>query len=433
MGKERHEYIPSWVFKSNFFLGAGAGAFLNSFLAVYLSSIGFGGTEIGIMAAGGFASGYIGTIVWSIGGDKTLRFRRLFLTSFCGGTVLWTLFGLPNWIFPHTFWVIFFTAMCAAFFNSAQVGLLDSFVATVTEKSKSETYGKQKMWFPIGWGLWSLVVGGVIHEFGYPSMFWCYAILEGINIGVIMTYFPSKEELQGLIDDIALTEEKSSRKPRGSLWDIAKKTDFILYMLHLLLYASCNSVIDQFFLVYLSDYYNCTAIFMGATIWVMTISEAVVFYFSDSIIKWFTVKGSLIFSAFCFVFRAWANTMVDKDQVFWFLPLQLMHGFTYSLVWTCVVYYGVEYVPVRYRNTVIGVAKATYMFAGRGLGALVAGVIYKNYGPITLYRFASLVCLVWTLIYSGYFAFYDQSEDLKTLVTPPEETPLLPMRQPKDE
>jgi len=407
----KQKVIVPWVFKATYFLGSGAAAFLNSFLAVYLSIIGFSPNQIGWIGAGAFASGFVGTVFWSLCGDKTLRFRQLFLISYFCGTSLWVLFGLPESIFPHDFWLMFTVGLAAAFFNSSQLGLLDSITATITEKT-TQSYGQQKMWFALGWGLWTFLAGGVIHLLGYPSMFWCYAILEGINILIIQIEFPSRQQIKEKMEEIA-EEEDETMASQSSFLSVVMNADYLVFALHLFICACCNSVIDQFFLVYLQDVFNCSAIFLAAQVLTMTISEAVVFYFSDAIIEKFSLQNSFIFSSFCYVFRTWVNTIITENYILFFFPLQLLHGFTYALFWCCVIEFAVRKCPVAYRNTMIGISTGIYMFAGRGVGVLIAGYVYTNFGAFFMWREASIVAFIWTCLYSLYvMCFVKKTRDI---------------------
>ena len=79
------------------------------------------------------------------------------------------------------------------------------------------------------------------------------------------------------------------------------------------------------------------------------------------------------------------------------LIINLLHGLTFSLMWTAGVAYANQLAPPGLGATAQGVFAGTVMGLGSALGAFSGGIIYDAYGAVVAFQwagFASLMALI---------------------------------------
>ena len=84
------------------------------------------------------------------------------------------------------------------------------------------------------------------------------------------------------------------------------------------------------------------------------------------------------------------------------LPVQTLHSFGFALFWTAVVEHTKNISEQEILTSAIGVMKS-YLLLGRVISALLGGVLYQNYGGRILFRGASIMYAIFTLIMLLYY------------------------------
>jgi PPP family 3-phenylpropionic acid transporter len=86
--------------------------------------------------------------------------------------------------------------------------------------------------------------------------------------------------------------------------------------------------------------------------------------------------------------------MVDPRMA---LLVQLMHGLSFSLMWSAGVSFANEIAPPGMGASAQALFSATQFGLGSGLGALLGSQIYAAYGAVALFQAASAAALISTI------------------------------------
>jgi len=155
-------------------------------------------------------------------------------------------------------------------------------------------------------------------------------------------------------------------------------------------------VIDNYLFLYLNSM-HASNIIMGLSLTFAVISEVVVFYLVDRILLRFGVRRVLMTALGLYALRFYFMSLVMVPWVT--LPLQLMHGPTYALMWASGVAYAKQYAPEGMRATAQGLLASAYSGLGAVGGALVGGFLYEHLGAHMMYRWISVLLLAGLLLY----------------------------------
>jgi PPP family 3-phenylpropionic acid transporter len=136
---------------------------------------------------------------------------------------------------------------------------------------------------------------------------------------------------------------------------------------------------------------------MGTALTMATISELVVLYYSDRLLRRWGTRGLLVFALAVLSFRLVAYGLIHAPG--WVLVIQLLHGPTFAALWVAGVAYIAEIAPPGLRNTSQGLLSGIVIGLGSTLGALIGGALYERVGFSQMYLFAGAGMLVLTVLF----------------------------------
>ena len=101
----------------------------------------------------------------------------------------------------------------------------------------------------------------------------------------------------------------------------------------------------------------------------------------------------------CQVVRVFAYATMPN--VWWILPISLLHGPTFSAMWSASVAYASELAAPRgLVATAQGLLTAVIMGLGGVIGALVGGLVLERWGAVTLFSLAGIGALAGLLFFA---------------------------------
>ena len=131
--------------------------------------------------------------------------------------------------------------------------------------------------------------------------------------------------------------------------------------------------------------------------------------FSDMVIFPFTRKimtllggifPSILIGLFSFSIRFLCMSYIENSILI--LPVQTLHSFGFALFWAAVVEHTKNVSDQEILTSAIGVMNSSRLL-GRIISALLGGVLYQNYGGRMLFRGASIMYAICTLIMLLYY------------------------------
>ena len=360
--------------KAFYFVFFGAAACLIPFLALYYQSLGLSGREIGFLSGIVPLITMVGASIWSMISDATGKHRLLFLISLCG---VWLSVLLMTQ--AATFVQLIPVVMIYALFFSPIIPLTDNSVMAMLGEQSSE-YGRIRVWGAYGWGIAAVIIGVVVERYGLQ---WGFAGF--LSIWIFLLFIGSK---------LPMAVASAGGKFWQELQILLSDRSWFLFLLVALIEGMSLGIFLSFLFIYLEEI-GASRTIMGFTLLTATLSEIPIFLYSRKLLKRWNAPFLLALSLLFTVIRAFAY--VNMTAPWQVLIINLLHGLTFSLMWTAGVAYANQLAPPGLGATAQGVFAGTVMGLGSALGAFSGGIIYDAYGAVVAFQwagFASLMALI---------------------------------------
>ncbi len=362
--------------KIYYFFIYGAGAALVPYLVIYYQGLGLSGSQIGLLAGIPTLMSLFSTPVWGGLADATNKKRLLLgIAILLSMTMVGVLSATTVFL-----WLILVVTLYA--FSSAPIiPMMDSTVMELLGEQK-EHYGKLRLWGAVGWGLSAPVIGWLIKDQGIQWSFWGYLVQMAVVFVVVMNLPVGHASLGG----------RFWQGLRSLLQDMRWR----LFLLVVFVSGVGSAVLSNYLFLRMNDLGASTTL-MGLALTVATVSELPVFFYSGRLMKRWGARSLLVFSLFVYVLRALMLSVLPTAWMI--LPVQLLHGLTFSLTWAAGVSYARQIAPAGMGNTAQGLFSGTFFGLGGSVGALMGGILYQAVGSALMFRYVALVILAAALLF----------------------------------
>lgn len=291
------------------------------------------------------------------------------------------------------------------------VSLLDSFIMNVVTSSSDPTsFGIQRVFGSIGFGVFSFLSGFTADNFDHTSLskyspvFFLSAplFLIMIPIGCVLlnqtNWDIATNKNPDDTEDPMLDDESKVEKSQLELIGIAlKNTRNLFFFLSVLFAGILFSVYWSFIFLLMDEKMNATKTAMGLTSLIASLSEIMMFPFSGKIINFLGSPlpgielGILAFIArltlLSYIENAWAS-----------LPVQLLHSICFALMWASAIEYVQSASSKAIYTTMFGILVSIMFGVAAVIGNMVGGILYNEFGGQALFRGTAVFAAVWLLI-----------------------------------
>lgn len=345
-----------------YFLFYAAAASLSPFLALYYQSLGLDGRQIGVLASLPSIVMIFSIPLWTGYADAHHKHRLLFALATLGAIA--SVFAIKT---LHDYsWLILAVAVYAVFFSSI-MPFMDGAVTSILGEQKSQ-YGKIRLWGAVGWGLAAPLMGMLTELNGIQWIFWVYSVVMFVSL------------LVGLQIPLSLGH---AGEP---FWHGVRKLvgPRILHFLALTFVGGlCLSALSNFLFLHMETL-GASKTLMGFSLTTATLSELPMFFFADRFLRRWGAHGLLLFSMGVYALRSLLYSFVADPWIILFI--QLLHGATFSTMWTAAVSYASEIAPPGLNATAQGLVSVTMFGIGSAAGALLGGALYQDFGGAWMFR-----------------------------------------------
>ena len=320
MSADERPHTPLWTLKACQLLGAAAWACYGRFINVFWSDIGVTRAEIGALSLATMIASFIGQLFWSMVTDRLGEYKRVLIGTSLAGTLI-IFFNLVPAV-QVSFWWLGVVCVSSSFFLSTGGPIIDAMCLSVLQEQESEEqYGDQRLWCAVGWGGMSLVAGQLIDTFGIGFMFWGFASIQALYLGVCLFYMP-----------MAKREGQQNSEETVSLRQFLN-FDVVWFFANLIVYGLAMAVVESFLLVFLNeDFENTPKVLLGASTTMMCFFEVPVFKYIDQV--WAKNKDRLtsvlMACKLVLAFRCICYTLLPPNNPWLVLLIEPLHGFTFA-------------------------------------------------------------------------------------------------------
>ena len=353
------------------------------FATVFFLHSGVSASRLGLLRVVGLVGKTLAYPAWGMFADMIRDVRLALLASIVLSSASLVLFRSSYVL--STFGALFLVKLLRSLLNA--VWPLTEAMALKLIAGGKEGYGKQRLWCAISWGLASFVVGNCIDRFGVTAIF---ELTWGISLAtviLVMLFIPKPSA------DAALNHGK--KKVSGlSVKDLIQYSkDFISsgensqFYITMFVYGFVFSLSEVVLMIAMEKDFRASKTLQGLAITASTVIEVPVFYYSDSLLKSYSVSKMFLVAHSTMAFRLLAYSMVPLSAPWMIVVIQLCHGLCFSLMWVAAVSFASQRAPKGMEATAQTMLSNVWVL-GNGLGAAFWTNVYERAGS---FRFVFLV------------------------------------------
>lgn len=255
-------------------------------------------------------------------------------------------------------YLVIVTVFMSLFYNSIQP-ILDSLALKLSQDDARFSYGKLRIAGAAGWAFTGIITGQLIDHINTSVIFAVSAISMML---AFLFAFTIKNDRR------TVSQEQSFNNIR----DAFKSRTLIFLLFCVFLISAGASTIWYFYSIYMKEN-GASASLVGYGLSFQGLCELPLFYFSARIIARLGMKWTLLLTVFATVIRLALYGIIKNPYAA--IPIELLHGFSWSLFWVVCVEYVNILVDEKSRVTGQSLLYAAYYGAGTIAGNLWTGYL----------------------------------------------------------
>lgn len=309
---------------------------------------------------------------------------------------------------PDTlFYAVVINGVISSFFISGLICFVEgAVIKTVFTRKTPQSYGKQKVFAPIGIALGTFLSGLAIDHVKIPNMskyasaFFAYLPLSLLMIPFLYIVVKQADWNYGKKD----RQSPSKFHLLKQVFKYYKNVDNIVFMLFVLVNGVSAMIYNQYLFLFMFKTMHPPPpkTMMSLTTVVGMCSELLFYPLSSKIIK---MSGNPLrcvaigIGSFCL--RLISVSFCTKP---WhILPIQLLHGVGMSLGWAAMIDYTWSLFPKDITTTAIGLLVGVHIHIASIISNALGGYLFQLFGPVKLFRGMSAISGVGCLLMFLYF------------------------------
>jgi PPP family 3-phenylpropionic acid transporter len=372
-GIDRALFAP----KAFYFCFYAASASLIPYLTLYYRGLGLSGAHIGLLVGIAPVITWLAAPFWGAMADSTRRHRTILTATIIGTMAMIALLSQAN-----TLLSLLLVVTLYSFFAAPIMPLVDNSVMELLGERRA-LYGRQRLWGAIGWGVAAAVAGALVDRFGLGISFYAFLFFYLVLLAVTSRF------------------KVSAGTIGAPFWQglrvLSKNRPLMVFLASVLFAGVGSGIVHNYLFLYLADL-GASETLMGLSQTMATFSEIPVFFFSALLLRKVGARGLLLLALAAYVVRLQAYTLMPP--VWLVLPINLLHGLTFSALWVAGVSYANEVAPKELGATAQGLFTGMTMGLGTAGGALLGGTLYDTLGPAVMFRVAAFCVLAGLLFFA---------------------------------
>ena len=354
----------------------GIGTFF-PYAALYLSSIGLPGGQIGLLLAVVPLVSFLVQPLWGLISDVYKLHRRALVLGCFGVAVAMTGFGLTTDVRLLLVFAILHAVM------RGPIGILGTSLALeYLERESTRTgFGSIRLWGSIGFAAASFGIGAWFVE---GAVWWIIPVyaLTYATLGIVAMTLPNAE-VHGEV------------RWQEGLQLLRKERALAIFLLGTLLIGFTVGVVNNYLAVYL-DSIAAAGWIIGAALALSALFEVPLMAKVPAFLNRWGLRLVLVGGAAVLPVRWLLYALIDRPILV--LPTQILHSIAMMSLLVVGVYYVDQLLVARWRASGQALYTATLHGIGPSLGLFVAGFVYEQAGITLVWLVCALVGLCGTLI-----------------------------------
>ena len=310
--------------------------------------------------------------------------------------------------------------LLSSFFEGPIIG----FLATITMQKVSRnpfkcSFGRQRAFGAIGWGLSAFAAGYISDVLRFPNVspytpvFILYT--SGMTCFMVAAYFYFRDS------SALMTSTDDSTQSKGTAWKSLMKTmkmsSVIFFFVVVLLSGVSSGIYDGYLLVHLKDLDSSKTI-MGMSRTAANVTGTVFFFFSKKVMKLLGGEwNAMTVSSAVYSLRFLCFSLMDKP--IYVIPIQFSNCFAFSMSWAAFVQHTNNISDTETKTTLYGIVNSLHFGLGPLLANIVGGIFYQRYGSVALFQGCSILCgslMMAIIFYLSLNKFNQKRKDISAVV-----------------
>lgn len=355
--------------KAFYFTFYGAIALLVPFLTLYYQDQGLSGRQIGILTGLIPLVTLLSSGMWSALADATQKHKVVLFAAI--GAAWVAVYCVTH---AQTFYLLILSVIFYALCIAPIIPIVDNSVLARLGAEKHR-YGRVRVWGSFGFGIFATIAGFIFEQAGLAWIFTSSLIVFAAVIIIVWRMRIQPAPLGGSY--------------RMGLWQLMKNRAWILFLFVALAGGMSMSLFINFLFLYLETM-GASGNILGFSLTLATISEIPVFLTADRFLKRWNAQLLVAIALLVFVIRAFAY--VGMNAPWQVLPISLLHGLSFAVMWLAGVQYADDIAPAGLGATAQGIFGSVMMGLGPTLGAVIGGIVY-DINPVAVFAWAGMLSL----------------------------------------
>ncbi len=362
------------------------------FLPLWLDWRGMSAAQISIISSAPLFVRIIATPVFTFLADRLADHRRVLIALAWAGTASYLALVLAA-----GFWPIFMLVFLSAIFWTSVMPLTET-IAMSGVKNHGLDYGRMRLWGSLSFIAASFIGGFIAHRYGPGSIIWLLGVASVVTVACAHL-LPKPAGLGRLRQATTAPKLKAS-----DALALGRSKTFLIFLIAAGLAQSSHGV----FYVFGSLHWKAQGLstnWVGMLWAIGIVTEIALFAFSAAIMARIGAVHLMLLGALAGIVR-W-SVMGFDPPLFWLLPLQILHGFTYGASHLGAIHFIAAAVADRQAGTAQGLYASITAGLAMGLAFLAAGELYDvvqgqaYFSMAVLSALSALSCLVLMRIWRG--------------------------------
>jgi PPP family 3-phenylpropionic acid transporter len=382
-----------WPF-TFYFLYFAALSSLMPYLVLFYQGLEFNGAQIGLLTGIPPLVTLVASPFWT-GLADSKRWHKWIMGLGIAVTVV-VVFLLQSFT---SFVIIFTLIILFNTFISPVPSLSDSATMNMLGKERA-MYGRIRLGGTIGWGIFAPIAGILVQNYGLHAGFWAFSVIMLVN------FFISQRFVHG-------SHEQTGSK-QGGIRTLLTNRRWINFLFLALLGGIGAFSVAAYLFPYMAEL-GANESTMGIASSIATMTEVVIFFFGNRLVKKFGAYGLLILALVMAGIRSLLYGVISTPAMV--LVLQAFGGTIFPMMWLAGVSYADENSPSSLKSSAQGLFGAMMFGVGSAVAGFLSGLLLESIGGRGMFIVLGIIILAGLATAEGIRRLFPEKDDLPQVLT----------------
>jgi PPP family 3-phenylpropionic acid transporter len=362
---------------------------LMPFLVLFYQELDFGGAQIGLLAGIPPLVTLVSAPFWTGLADSKQWHKWIMGLGILGTVVV--VFLLP-WF--TAFVIIFTLIILFNTFISPVPSLADSATINMLGEDRAK-YGRIRLGGTIGWGVFAPIAGIIVQRYGLQAGFWSFSAIMLVNLWISQRFVHGSQEQ---------TEAK-----HGGIRALLSNRRWVIFLFLAFLAGIGSFSVAAYLFAYMAEM-GATESTMGVASSIATVTEVVIFFFGNRLVKKLGSYGLLLLALVMSGIRLLLLGLIDTISMV--MILQVFGGTVFPAMWLAGVYYADQNAPAGLKSSAQGLFGAMVFGVGAAVSGFLGGLLLESIGGRGMFLVLGIIVLAGIAITEGIRRIFPEKDEL---------------------